>query len=119
MQSDLLKGIPKDKKYGLITIAPPTNADETEWQRGIKNTIKDILPGILRRPLEGLFQRLHQKERRGWLQQFIQEAKNHLNDEGILLLNVLSADAKYLEKQMPGHTQKRKTTGNTTVIAVK
>jgi len=92
--SDLFKNV-KDK-YGLIISNPPTDAKDTPFKSRIKYFLRK---SFLKDYLIYLSPYLFIKERVCLINRIIIEAKNNLNDEGILLLHLYERDVKRLKSR--------------------
>jgi ribosomal protein L11 methylase PrmA len=80
--------------YDLIIFNPFSNADESEFDRLIKNYVKKLLPVWFEIFFGKIFQSINRKKRLKFLEEFIEITKNHLDDNGILIINPLKKDAE-------------------------
>jgi len=118
IDSDLYSNV--SDTYDLILFNPPTNMDENESHRGLKNSLKDSLPSFILSPLARIHHHIHRKDRREKLVDFIQESRNYLNENGIFLLNVLTMDVNALKESRKGlHITEKMAVGINTGLEIK
>jgi len=98
VKSDLFENI--SGKYGLIIFNPPTNKNEDEKERLIKNFLKKLIPGLFLLKLKSLYQFLYSKKRRQYLLSFIESSKEYLCDGGLVIINFINSDANYFKKKL-------------------
>jgi len=85
-----------DSKYDVVIYNPPKGSHETEKTRLMKNLAQKFVPKRIRDFFEGVYQRFDRIRRRKELLDFVEESEQHLNDDGVLLMNLLPSDATWL-----------------------
>lgn len=79
-------------KYDIILFNPSTSADESERVRKIKNILKRVFPAAVLNPVIKIFWSLHSAKRHQFLYDFIAKSQEHLNEGGVVLINILKCD---------------------------
>ncbi len=79
-------------KYDMILFNPSTSAVESERARKIKNFFKRNFPVSVLFPVVNIFWSQNSGKRREFLSGFIVQSKKHLNEKGIVLINILKRD---------------------------
>ncbi len=108
-----------DSKYDTIIYNPPKGANETEHIRMLKSMAMRFLPSFVIELSERIYQRVDMVRRRKELLGFVKESREHLNENGVLLMNLLPSDANWL-RYVDGYTVTEKATnGRRTVAEIK
>jgi release factor glutamine methyltransferase len=117
--SNLFRNI--SDKYDLILFNPPANANENIAQRRFKSFLKNYLlkNSFLKSLASQVFFYLSGKKRVEFLNDFIENAYNYLNPEGILLMHLSIKDIPCLKKNFFSIKQIEKIHSHTAIFEIK
>jgi methylase of polypeptide subunit release factors len=104
VKSDLFNNL--NGNYGLIIFNPPTNINEDENERSIKNYLKKTIPLIILSKVKLIYQIFYSYKRRKYLLSFIDTAKKHLNNEGEIIINFIKIDVNYFKSKLERYNVK-------------
>jgi SAM-dependent methyltransferase len=108
---DNLKG-----KFDFIIFNPPTNENENDRERLIKNSFKRIIPLFLLKKITILYHSINSKKRREYLLGFIAKSKEYLNPGGVIILNLINLDAGFFNKKLEAYNVKISKVNNESTI---
>jgi SAM-dependent methyltransferase len=102
--SDLFENI--NDKFDLIIFNPPTNINEDEKERTLKNYLKVIIPGIFLNKVKSFYQSTYARKRRRYLLSFIEASEEYLCDGGVTLINFIKNDVCYFKNKLKNYNVK-------------
>jgi methylase of polypeptide subunit release factors len=102
-RSDRFDRIPET--FDCIAFNPPIFRNETEFARQVKNRLKRILPGGVSAMVSALARPIFERSLRSVVTEFYREGSRHLNPGGVMVVNVLSPDTRWLSALIAGRAR--------------
>lgn len=112
--SDMFENI--TGKYELIIYNPPINTNENDLQRKIKAVIKKT---FLKNIMSRITCRICQEKRVANLNYFINQARNYLTQNGVIIIHLVRSDIQYLNQNLITMVEKTKISPHTAIFEIK
>jgi hypothetical protein len=88
--------------FDCIAFSPPVHVHETELDRWCKNRLKRLLPPTFNDFTSAIARPIFKYSIRPVIKTFYREASRHLNPGGVMFVNTLSSDIRWLSDWIAG-----------------